>query len=1011
MTDLQEIDDFEQENETQQIGSEQKALLADFDALSEQYKNKANVIAKLIALLSKSQNRESQNQETQEEMQREQSKSKNNKKVGGKVNQKKQKLDASIATYIESFDNADTPNKILNWGVDTICNCDTQTLQKLKLYFSSNKMIGALAGLENAASIVAKLDELKNSFDLKKLFNLLGDYDFLEPRILAIIGEWTNTNYIEITRADREIIKKIAKVFNDRITKNNEIARLSNEKINKNTEIAKIEIIRNEITRNRSNLMSIDEIFSNSRVTNEISDWMAASSNGTSFSPTRFKAIIEGSYYKKIFSIKGNIVAANYATIEQCATEKIKDKSNMVKFLTVDTVINQLGNHFKTMIKPTELQESLYDLLNSRGKFAVCIDSAPGSGKSTGMLTNKDGIVVFVPPNVKSYNEMIISLSCAHVPFVMAEKDNVGILRYISSYETMGKLDDYDIDNDCQDYETKYPQTLIEMHRRLVLLEKRDHHDVTKRNAILRQREINNLKKTKPPGTPLSREEMNKIEKNANWRARKFLPKKVFFSSKIKFVVCHPNLRISGAVKVYTDSVALANSTGRNYIKDSISYDCVTVVIDDFGANGEGMLQEHDVTRLCLGANRIILSSGTCPENMGNPNSVLNKERAKKGKAIFEHRKFIKTLGLGIELNYKTTDFAEQRYSLFLSDKETFERTPTAFQTIAMADTFEFLKEKHQNSLRNFLLSNILNVTLDDLRYDIYQWIYSLSNDMRINLVTEVINRAKIIEKPDNKYQTLYLDNNPIECARINAGSLRNSISTLDGQSLKYIDGLKYKLANHEKELKLQQKQIDSIAKAKSRPDEGMTTEDAIRNIQSMGSTDLNLSGLGIVPIFDKKFVEEQLYSNINELLIMYLLQKGALVASSDADQNWIENCIKKAVPYLYGLPERLGVGVDMPKLVKVYLAEGTNPAITKQNIGRVGRSSQGKQGSVVFPNLQSVEAIFQQDVGSYLAPIFANAVRDTLLEYERIRVQKNFRTLMQQIQSIQQIKTTKHFI
>jgi hypothetical protein len=60
-------------------------------------------------------------------------------------------------------------------------------------------------------------------------------------------------------------------------------------------------------------------------------------------------------------------------------------------------------------------------------------------------------------------------------------------------------------------------------------------------------------------------------------------------------------------------------------------------------------------------------------------------------------------------------------------------------------------------------------------------------------------------------------------------------------------------------------------------------------------------------------------------------------------------------------------------------LEYGTSHAIASQNMGRVGRSSQGCQGNVVFPNVQMLTELFDSDVGASLAPIFDMAITAVL--------------------------------
>lgn len=972
-----------------------------FPSLLEQYRNKAGVISRLIKLLDRNATEISDDVDSTAKTPAAKTPMVRTVKAN-----KHKKVDSDIVDYVIMFDNVKNQKDILAWATKVLYECETPIVNKLKSYFQKEKKIIALTGLENAKSLIAKLDDIKTSFDAIKILELLENHDFLAPIISQIIEFWKTTPFVNIPKSAHSIIKKIIKVFYDQ------------------PDLTSI---------------SFDDLCAISSVRNEISDWHHS---GYMFDFEKFKEIVDGSYYSMLFTItvstnKSGKVGASTSAVgtiddiiiininkDNFETFKTNDKLNKSIFLETDTLISQLSTIFKTMVKPTELQNYLYGLLNSDEDFAVCLDSAPGSGKSTGMLTNKDGIIVYLPINIKAYKEMIISLTCARIPFVLAQKtESGGDLAYVPSWETMGKIAKYDTTTG-RNFEHSgvgsVAKSLVEVYRRLKQLESRTSEQEKLRNAILKQ-EDEELYRSKRSDGRLTREDINKIESAYKKRSRN-LGKKTFFSADIKFVVCHPELRVNGAVKTYLHAKELAIATNRYFLrKDGTRCLTVTAIVDDFGANGEDMIKEHDVTRLCFGADRIILSSGTCPNGIDDPTFSINTTRVEKGKKPFIHRTFDKTLGLGIELNYtgRTGESAgsagsvgseklippETRFSLLYCDKSVFEKCPTALQTITLADTFAFLKKKYgPTTIRNYLLDSFLTITLDNLRQEVFDWVYSFSDKERILLVKDVIDHdddfdddddvtpissaksAKLAKsaksakstkstKSDLRTQTLYLSVDPHTCATERFGSTKSVMATFDGVEMPYLDFLQHRINNYESALRARNKEIISLQKLKS-VDDGMTTESMIRDL---GEVEFNMSG--VLPMFNKQFIEHQLEyrGRVKDDQIHFLLQKGALVVDDSSDNTWIDIGIKKAISNIVGYPVQMGVGVDMPKLTKVYLDETTSPAITRQNMGRVGRSSQGCQGTVVFPNIHMLIELFDTDVGENLRPIFQEAVRATL--------------------------------
>lgn len=951
---VQLFDDEEYSGETSHVN------MADlnFPDLMEQVENKARKIEKLRSIL-------------RSEKEKQEVKSVANMAGAKKMDKmakkhKKIKCDDDIRQYVEMFEESGGQRDVLAWATIVLSESDQPVIDKLKSFFQKEKKTDALAGLENAKTVIAKLNDVRSTFNAEKIIDLVKEHDFLQPIIDDIINQWKTTPLVEITKADHKIINKIIKVFRDQVI---------------------------------MSAINFKDLCNVPSVRNEISDWIGG---GFTFDLSKFKKIVEGSKYSDLFTIVGDIVEilhVNRSKIEEFLAIKI---SNSANFLDTDTVIAQIGNVFKNAVNPTDLQKYLYSLLNSNDKFAVCLDSAPGSGKSTGMLTNENGIIVYSPINIKSYKEMIISLTCAKIPFVLAQRNDAGELTYVPSWETMGKLAKYD-SKTGKDFKTEHALTLVEAYRRLRQLEFRTTEEEQQRNAFIRHQEEEAMK-AKKTVKKLSYEDTEIIE-SAYRRRSQQLSKRTFFSSDIKFVVCHPNLRENGALVTYTGALELAETISRANREKSVRP--VTMIVDDFGANDLQMAREIDVIKLCFRADRIILSSGTCPSGIDNPDFVINTVRIAERRQPFIHKSFNKTLGLGVELNYLANDVGdtvgdasedvqdtniagahcrsntvtERRFSLLSCDRSVFERSPTALQTITMNDTFEFLKHMHGSEIRNYLLDRFLTLTLDDLRQEVVTWVYELPYRERIRIVQDVIQKVVVQNlkstKMDHRTQTLYLSTEPEACTRRHFGEVRNEMETFDGVTLQYLDFVQHQLNNYAKAVKAQKKEIESLQKRKT-VEEGATTESMIRDL---GEVSFNRSG--VHPMFDKKFVERQLEyrGSVSDVQISFLLQKAVLLVDERSADTWIDVGIKKAVQNIVGYPIQMGIGVDMPKLTKVYLDPTTGPAITRQNMGRVGRSSQGCQGSVVFPNTRMLTELFDANVGELLRPIFLQAVTDVVEE------------------------------
>ena len=889
-----------------------------FGELLEHLQKKTEVLKKLIkhfSIKSVDQHIESINENVD----------KHNKKSNKKINKKK-KLTCTeeISQYVQNLIELKSSNDYLEWGVNTLISIEENEnckiiKTKLNDYLRSEKNINAEAALNNSENIVKILKKNKNLFDLNEISELKSKHSFLNNEIEKLMNYWKETSEIEINKSTYSIMKQIIKYFE----------------------------------KNKIDSACYDDIINSKKVLDKMYE------SNEQISLNEFRNIIKKSSYSKIFTITTNdIVNINFNEAAKIDSEKIKTSLN------VDNLIKQISMAFKNNVKPTDLQKYLYELFHTNEKFAICLDSAPGSGKSTGMLTNNNGMTIYSPINQKSYIEMITSTLSASIPFVMVQKNEVGEIIYTESWETMGKTLKFDTSTG-EDFNDRHPKSLKKLYIRLKQLENLSQEDINRRILVEKNAELNKLKKP-------TFQDVQKIEGNLKKR-KIYLNKKKFTSSEIQFIICHPDLRTNGLLQVYED----ADELNKYYKNPKL----ITVVIDDFGANSDKMTDEMDVIKLCCIVERIILSSGTCPKGLDNEESPINLERKKNNLSDFIYKRFDKTLGLGIALNYLSdnphhlTDnphhlTEKKRYSLLLCDKKTFEKSPSSLQTITMTDVFELIKIKYQDQTRNFLLDCVFTVSLDDLRQNVVDWLYSLADDERIAIVNDVINRKQYSEKKCNQTQTLFLDSNPVECTIKHFGLPTNKMTSVDGTEMNYIDCIEYNLENYEKMVKIQNKQIESLKKRKS-AEEG-TTEEMMKEV---GSAEFNRSGVNIM--FDRKFVKEQLEFRgiVSDDQIKYLLQKSILVVKPNSDNKWVNVGIKKSAKNIIGTPIEMGIGVDIPKLTKVYLGSDVDLTITKQNIGRVGRSCQGIEGTAIFPNLNMITQLYCADIGEELEHILNQAI------------------------------------
>lgn len=904
-------------------------------------------------------------------------------------------------------------------------------LDEVMGYFSEdNKALSLLTG---SLSIVNEINSLKKNFNVDTAMKISKMSSYGKEIVDLIISQWKECDSFSISSDERRTIIDVIKILLKRHSEKEEKAKVkATENDEEDEEEDDTELSFYELFHHKDYIRSIDKsgLYSLGR------ERIQKICNFTVFS----KALVIGKYEEE--DEDGNAIVNSSMTDEntyidirdknqatkllllnelisrakredpydsksvtdlfekygQTVTEdEYKESVHMYKHLDCDDLIEQIKQMIVKDVQPTELQKHLFDAMNSTNSMAQVIIGPPGCGKTTGLMTkDKNGILVCYPINDKAYVEMIANFWYSGKPFVMAHRDESGEkIVYESSFETVGKLLSYDTSTG-ETFKEKYPLSIVELYRRLEQLEQLTPQQIARRNNVLKKEEKEKEK---------NRNDTQKTIAAARKRV-KSLRKKRFITKKIEIVVCHPNLRKSGGMKVYEDTCSFARQTGRSFTDENgVFHDAVTAIIDDFGANDLEMMKEKEIIKMSVLCNRIIMISGTAPTGM-QYGSIINFCREQKNKQKFQTFQFSKTLGLGLNLRYFDNDRNEKEYSLLLGPRKIFDQMASAFQCISQDTVFELLNVKYKQKLRNFMLSNLYTITLDSLRQNIFDWLYSLPDEERINIVQKVLekvelqNKIKYNTKHQSKLQTLYLSDDPLAYAKqkfpqvilryeIKQEEQHESSSgkkkQKESEFISFLDELKRRITNFEREKKAQEKQYEKEDKPGASRTDGETRKTAGRSRQ-----DVVFNNANIHADFDLKFVETQLAlkDEIGEEKLCYLLQRSVLIVDGTSPAKWVESIIKKGVKHIFGTPVSMGIGVDIPFLEKVYLDPKASFAVTLQNVGRVGRPSQDTPGVVVFDNLYQLTNLYSVDIGTILDRIFESTAEKilvkTLQQYKR---------------------------
>lgn len=660
-------------------------------------------------VLTKAEKQELKKKEKQEEALRKrkeaskESKKKEEKKKSKNVNPK-------ISEFVERSVTLNSTIEKENWAV-SVChsNLSDSEIYDLILQYVRDENQELFAILQTVKTgLFEELQKAKNKFDLKKLDEISIKSNYLKVIVDEILNKWTTRGMLELSNIDFNIMMKIIQIMvNDNIKSIPISEILTNQKLiseinDRNLfSFNKERLIRIITETNFSTIFRI-QVFQEIEILS-INERNAIIMKELSKYALDFSGIKD--QYKKILPYENekvhNAIAkiiTKYSSIRNISRNEYDELKSFPVFLGCHDVVEQMKEKLVNLIHPTELQQHLFDILTSNKPVANVLIGPPGCGKTTCLMTkDTNSLLVCVPINIKSFEEMVLNFCCSHIPFVLVQPNEDGSQKWEASYETMGKIPYYDRNGVV--YEKKYSNTLQDLYSRLEDLEYKSNNPYI---VALNRATIS------VPGTDeKSRKEREKMLKK--------LAKTSFFTKKIQVIICHPHFRLKGADDIYIQAQTFARTS--SYLKNtSLS---VTVFVDDFGANCEEMLEEFGVKKLCLTAERIILASGTAPTNLADPQHDVNTLRSSEGLVSFTTNTFTKTLGSGLELSY-----IEKPFSILLEDHSTFMKLPQLFENITMDMLFDIIYEfDKEDVIDPILIENTIGIDIENIKHKIENWL------------------------------------------------------------------------------------------------------------------------------------------------------------------------------------------------------------------------------------------------------------------------------------------------
>ena len=274
---------------------------------------------------------------------------------------------------------------------------------------------------------------------------------------------------------------------------------------------------------------------------------------------------------------------------------------------------------------------------------ASLIVAPTGAGKTFGFgaiskVCSNNSIILYSPANMQSLQDFVRATSSAGVKICFVIKDISNSNIWEANYETLGKAKE---------------NSLQKMHESL------------KESA--------------------SRTGKNRRNKKA---------RSLFKGDTPTIIVADPYFRKSGLENLYNEVCLFAkNFKGRDLHS--------TLVIDDFCASEQDIIDGKSAHIAMINAKRVILLTATPPSDFDNMNNIINIKRRENGLSNFKIYKYPKTLGPGVELYSEKN----KNYNLLDSDLSVFDKSPFALSTIPYEKVFDILKLIiGEKETRNFII-------------------------------------------------------------------------------------------------------------------------------------------------------------------------------------------------------------------------------------------------------------------------------------------------------------------
>jgi hypothetical protein len=604
----------------------------------------------------------------------------------------------------------------------------------------------------------------------------------------------------------------------------------------------------------------------------------------------------------------------------------IKWKNSSLEELPLKEVQQKLIDYVLNRFEATELQKGLLKIMKHNNDIASLIVAPTGAGKTFGFgaimkVCSKNSIVLYSPANMQSLQDFVKATSSAGVKICFVEDIN-NSNEWVANYETLGKAKE---------------NSLQKMHESL------------KESA--------------------SRTGKNRRNKKA---------RSVFKGDTPTIIVADPSYRKIGLENLYNEVCIFAsNFKGRDIHP--------TLVIDDFCASEQDIIDGEAAHIAMLNAKRVILLTATPPSNFDNVDNIVNIKRKKNGLCNFTVHKFPKTLGPGVELYSENNE----NYNLLAGNLNVFDKSPFALSTIPYEKAFDILKLiKGEIETRNFIIDNLINnISIDDIREEVIDEISNIDNNKKKAIFDEVFSSDEKSNFTSHiKSQVMYLDVNPLQ--RLKKQNIPIKIKTEDDKDwLKQLRNCLNQYMKRNQKLNITKKKLSN---SKSKRHDGLTSEESDR----LDSRDYeeNFIFPNLNPIFTSTKQLNNIFSiadsqKISDIELLYLLQKSILLIEH-TKMSWILPMLSYT-KIIFADVEKMGAGVHINELRKVYLPEQDNipPSLLIQAMGRVGRPRQGS--GIVIGKKKQFNVMFSNNVGEHSAEILFNTIHNIFNEENKLEILK----------------------